>query len=324
MTRTNSVGGRLENNSSGTSSPVGRWQGGAGRLGGGKSASACSSPGPGAAYSRGLFEDIQALVDGGRDDDDDDCGRRHLPPEQQVRPEKQSPQRQQQGSVNGYHRAGVGEGGGGLLQAVRNYNNTDNANNISKDSGHAKEIQSPSSSSRIGQQQKYNFLQQQQLLESYDYKEKQKLLVEGSVVNSGLITNRGALSEKQPSSASVMANSNSNGIKHGSSNSTRHVVNLSIEKRKRIELTSLEALPAVECSNSSPVMEPLVLDVGKVVATASGSNSSGSSSGVSSSSNNSSKQLFTESPRKGGQNSYQEYFDNLISLIDEAARELSV
>jgi len=34
--------------------------------------------------------------------------------------------------------------------------------------------------------------------------------------------------------------------------------------------------------------------------------------------------MYTESPRKGGQSSYQEYFDNLISLIDEAARELSV
>ena len=30
------------------------------------------------------------------------------------------------------------------------------------------------------------------------------------------------------------------------------------------------------------------------------------------------------SPRKGGDNSYTDYFDNLIALIDEAAKELSI
>ena len=65
-------------------------------------------------------------------------------------------------------------------------------------------------------------------------------------------------------------------------------------------------------NNNNTVMEPLVLEVGATSPT-SVSNST-SSRAV----------LFTESPRKGGQNSYQEYFDNLISLIDEAARELSV
>ena len=85
------------------------------------------------------------------------------------------------------------------------------------------------------------------------------------------------------------------------------MVNFSIEKRKRIELNSLEIKPT-----NNTVMEPLVLEVGATSPT-SVSNST-SSRAV----------LFTESPRKGGQNSYQEYFDNLISLIDEAARELSV
>ena len=100
-----------------------------------------------------------------------------------------------------------------------------------------------------------------------------------------------------------------NGYNSGSKsiNNSRHVVNFSIEKRKRIELNSLEIKPT-----NNTVMEPLVLEVGATSPT-SVSNST-SSRAV----------LFTESPRKGGQNSYQEYFDNLISLIDEAARELSV
>ena len=33
---------------------------------------------------------------------------------------------------------------------------------------------------------------------------------------------------------------------------------------------------------------------------------------------------WTVSPRKGGDNTYKDYFDNLIALIDEAARELSI
>jgi hypothetical protein len=87
------------------------------------------------------------------------------------------------------------------------------------------------------------------------------------------------------------------------------VVNFSIEKRKRIELTSLEPN---SCSSAllMPASPHITLES---VTTASPTHNS---------SNNSS--MYTESPRKGGQSSYQEYFDNLISLIDEAARELSV
>jgi hypothetical protein len=87
------------------------------------------------------------------------------------------------------------------------------------------------------------------------------------------------------------------------------VVNFSIEKRKRIELTSLEPN---SCSSAllMPASPHITLE------------SMTTASPIHSSSNNSS--MYTESPRKGGQSSYQEYFDNLISLIDEAARELSV
>jgi hypothetical protein len=105
-------------------------------------------------------------------------------------------------------------------------------------------------------------------------------------------------------------NSNShNSSGHNSTN--RHVVNFSIEKRKRIELTSLEPN---SCSSAllMPASPHITLES---VTTASPIHNS-------SSSNNSN--MYTESPRKGGQSSYQEYFDNLISLIDEAARELSV
>jgi hypothetical protein len=88
------------------------------------------------------------------------------------------------------------------------------------------------------------------------------------------------------------------------------VVNFSIEKRKRIELTSLET-----SSSSSALLMPASPHITvESVTTASPIHNN--------SSNNSS--MYTESPRKGGQSSYQEYFDNLISLIDEAARELSV
>jgi hypothetical protein len=95
----------------------------------------------------------------------------------------------------------------------------------------------------------------------------------------------------------------------GHNSTNRHVVNFSIEKRKRIELTSLE--PNSSSALLMPASPHITLES---VTTASPIHSS--------SSNNSS--MYTESPRKGGQSSYQEYFDNLISLIDEAARELSV
>jgi hypothetical protein len=105
-------------------------------------------------------------------------------------------------------------------------------------------------------------------------------------------------------------NSNSHNHSSGHNSTNRHVVNFSIEKRKRIELTSLEPN-----SSSSALLMPASPHITlESVTTASPIHNS--------SSNNSS--MYTESPRKGEQSSYQEYFDNLISLIDEAAGELSV
>jgi hypothetical protein len=108
--------------------------------------------------------------------------------------------------------------------------------------------------------------------------------------------------EQEPGTNS--ANSGrSNGISN--SGSRHHVVNFSIEKRKRIELTSLDTT------------QP-----GLLTTTTAEAESQMKSSPINN--NNNTKLSFIESPRKGGQNSYQDYFDNLISLIDEAARELSV
>jgi hypothetical protein len=111
--------------------------------------------------------------------------------------------------------------------------------------------------------------------------------------------------EQEPGTNSVNSG-HSNGISN--SGSRHHVVNFSIEKRKRIELTSLDTT------------HPGLLTTTTTTAEA----ESQMKSSPINNNNNNTKLSFIESPRKGGQNSYQDYFDNLISLIDEAARELSV